>query len=326
MAAVIDRVSAPIAYLLHLADNALVLGQRNAEWCGHAPTIEEDMSMANNSLDLIGQARLLYQYVAERMNAEGRTTRPSAWPAGPITEDTLAYFRDVPDFLNYTLLELPHSPALVPMGVGNRDWATTIVRNWLYSQLMVMVWERLQACGDERLAAIAAKSLKEVRYHLRHSRDWLVRLGDGTDESHRRMQDAVDHLLPYTSEFWAACPTEAGALVVADAAGDPVHREAGLRGGRTPGPRRLRTQRTGFAGGDAFGTEGAGPGSEVEARKSVLAPGNDPLGAGPGAIAALGTEVMERGFGHGPVGQANDCMERGTMCSKHLPGRGLGQR
>lgn len=116
------------------------------------------------------------------------------------------------------------------------------------------------------------------------------------------------------------------ALVVADAAGDPVHREAGLRGGRTPGPRRLRTQRTGFAGGDAFGTEGAGPGSEVEARKSVLAPGNDPLGAGPGAIAALGTEVMERGFGHGPVGQANDCMERGTMCSKHLPGRGLGQR
>ncbi|WP_298429779.1 1,2-phenylacetyl-CoA epoxidase subunit PaaC [Ottowia sp.] len=212
MAAVIDRVSAPIAYLLHLADNALVLGQRNAEWCGHAPTIEEDMSMANNSLDLIGQARLLYQYVAERMNAEGRTTRPSAWPAGPITEDTLAYFRDVPDFLNYTLLELPHSPALVPMGVGNRDWATTIVRNWLYSQLMVMVWERLQACGDERLAAIAAKSLKEVRYHLRHSRDWLVRLGDGTDESHRRMQDAVDHLLPYTSEFWAASPTEAGAI------------------------------------------------------------------------------------------------------------------
>ena len=241
MAAVIDRVSAPIAYLLHLADNALVLGQRNAEWCGHAPTIEEDMSMANNSLDLIGQARLLYQYVAERMNAEGRTTRPSAWPAGPITEDTLAYFRDVPDFLNYTLLELPHSPALVPMGVGNRDWATTIVRNWLYSQLMVMVWESLQACGDERLAAIAAKSLKEVRYHLRHSRDWLVRLGDGTDESYRRMQDAVDHLLPYTSEFWAACPTEAGAIAAGcgvdvpalraewDAAVDAALQEATLR-------------------------------------------------------------------------------------------------
>ncbi|HPR45888.1 MAG TPA: phenylacetate-CoA oxygenase subunit PaaC, partial [Ottowia sp.] len=212
MPAVIDRVSAPIAYLLHLADNALVLGQRNAEWCGHAPTIEEDMSMANNSLDLIGQARLLYQYVAERMNAEGRTTRPSAWPAGPITEDTLAYFRDVPDFLNYTLLELPHSPALVPMGVGNRDWATTIVRNWLYSQLMVMVWERLQACGDERLAAIAAKSLKEVRYHLRHSRDWLVRLGDGTPESHRRAQAAVDYLLPFTEEFWSTSALEAEAL------------------------------------------------------------------------------------------------------------------
>lgn len=177
-------------YVLHLADNALVLGQRNAEWCGHAPILEEDLSMANNSLDLIGQARLLYQHAAS-LKGDG------------ATEDTLAYFRDVPEFRNYTLLELPHSTALLPSAKADRDWATTIVRNFLYSSLMVLVWERLQQSADSQLAAIAAKSLKEVRYHLRHSRDWLVRLGDGTEESHRRAQEAVDHLLPYTDEFWA---------------------------------------------------------------------------------------------------------------------------
>ena len=184
------RVStrAPIDYLLHLADNALVLGQRNAEWCGHAPILEEDMAMANNSLDLIGQARLLYQYAAERLAGDVRAPRGAHWPAGPLTEDTLAYFRDVPEFRNYTLLELPHSPPLVPTGVGDRDWGVTIVRNFLYSALMVLVWERLQRSADPQLAAIAAKSLKEVRYHLRHARDWLVRLGDGTDASQCRAQ------------------------------------------------------------------------------------------------------------------------------------------
>lgn len=193
-ATTIDQ-SAPLAYVLHLADNALVLGQRNAEWCGHAPVLEEDLSMANNSLDLIGQARMLYQYAAS-LQGEG------------ATEDTLAYFRDVPEFRNYTLLELPHSPALLPSAAADRDWATTIVRNFLYSSLMALVWERLQNSSDSQLAAIAAKSLKEVRYHLRHSRDWLVRLGDGTEESHRRAQTAVDHLLPYTEEFWKRNPLE----------------------------------------------------------------------------------------------------------------------
>ena len=187
--------SASLDYLLHLADNALVLGQRNAEWCGHAPILEEDLSMANNSLDLIGQARLLYQHAAA-LKADG------------ATEDSLAYFRDVPEFRNYTLLELPHSPALLPSAKAERDWATTIVRNFLYSSLMILAWERLQHSNDAQLAAIAAKSLKEVRYHLRHSRDWLIRLGDGTDESHRRAQAAVDHLLPYTDEFWAPNPIE----------------------------------------------------------------------------------------------------------------------
>lgn len=187
------------AYVLHLADNALILGQRNAEWCGHGPILEEDIALANNSLDLIGQARLLYQHAAE-LQGQG------------ATEDTLAYFRDVPDFLNYTLLELPHSHALLPTASGDRDFATTIVRNFLYSALMVLLWDRLQTSSDSQLAAIAAKSLKEVRYHLRHARDWLVRMGDGTDESHQRAQAALNHLFAYTQEFWTASPHETAAL------------------------------------------------------------------------------------------------------------------
>jgi ring-1,2-phenylacetyl-CoA epoxidase subunit PaaC len=191
-------MNAPIAYLLHLADNALTLGQRNAEWCGQGPILEEDLAMANNSLDLIGQARLLYQHAAG-LSADGST------------EDTLAYFRDVPQFRNYTLLELPHSPPRAGTAKGDLDYATTIVRNFLYSAFMALLWERLQESKDMQLAAIAARSLKEVRYHLRHSRDWLVRFGDGTEESHARAQAAVDHLMPYTEEFWADSTPEAAA-------------------------------------------------------------------------------------------------------------------
>ena len=192
-------MNAPIDYLLHLADNALILGQRNAEWCGHGPILEEDIALANNSLDLIGQARMLYQRVAELQG-------------GDATEDKLAYFRDVPDFRNYTLCELPHMPLMSATAQGDRDFAITIVRNFLYSSLMVLVWDQLQNSKDAQLAAIAAKSLKEVRYHLRHSRDWLVRMGDGTTESHGRAQNAVDQLLSYTQEFWTTSPQEASAL------------------------------------------------------------------------------------------------------------------
>jgi len=192
-------VAAPIHYLLHLADNALILGQRNAEWCGHGPVLEEDIALANNSLDLIGQARLLYQRAAELMG-DG------------ASEDSLAYFRDVPDFLNYTLLELPHSSALLPTAVSDRDFATTIVRNFFYSAFMVLLWDRLQSSSDSQLAAIAAKSLKESRYHLRHARDWLLRMGDGSVESHQRAQSAVDHLFPFTQEFWTSSAHEKSAL------------------------------------------------------------------------------------------------------------------
>lgn len=191
--------AAPTDWLLHLADNALVLGQRNAEWCGHGPVLEEDIALANISLDLVGQARLLYQHAA-------------AVAGGDTTEDTLAYFRDAGEFRNFTLLELPHRGPLAGSASADRDYAVTIARNFLYSAFMVLAWESLQSSTDAQVAAIAERSLKEVRYHLRHSRDWLVRLGDGTEESHARMQAAVDHLLPYTQEFWIASDAESKAL------------------------------------------------------------------------------------------------------------------
>jgi ring-1,2-phenylacetyl-CoA epoxidase subunit PaaC len=185
-------------FLLHLADNALVLGQRNAEWCGHGPILEEDIAMANISLDLIGQARLLYQLAATRMGSGA-------------TEDSLAYFRNPEEFRNFTLLELPHSTAVLPSAAVERDYAVTICRNYLYSCFMQPVWVALEGAADEGLAAIAAKSTKEVRYHLSHASGWMVRLGDGTETSRARMQAALDHLMPYTQELWLPFPSDEAA-------------------------------------------------------------------------------------------------------------------
>ena len=208
---------APIDYLLHLADNALVLGQRNGEWCGHGPVIEEDLALANHALDHLGQARLLYQHAATLINADAALARrfahlQGARIDGAVTEDTLAYFRDTHEFRNFTLLELPHNGALAGTARADRDYATTIVRNFLYAALMNLWWDGLQGSADAQLAGIAAKSLKEVRYHLRHAADWLVRFGDGTDESHARAQAALDHLMPHTQEFWTGDAAEAAAL------------------------------------------------------------------------------------------------------------------
>jgi ring-1,2-phenylacetyl-CoA epoxidase subunit PaaC len=213
------------SYILHLADNALVLGQRNAEWCGHGPVLEEDIAMANISLDLVGQARMLYQHAASVMNAQSRPCEKSANRAAnetadqsapltedPLTEDRLAYFRHAPEFLNYVLLELPHRTAFAPSVHADKDYAVTIVRNALYAQLMLPFWDALQGSADAQLAAIAAKSVKETRYHVRHSRDWLVRFGDGTDESHARAQAALDYLMPYTQEFWTGSAMETEAV------------------------------------------------------------------------------------------------------------------
>lgn len=168
-----------LQYLLRLADNPLILGQRLSEWCGHAPVLEEDLALANTALDLIGQARMLLTHAGAR---EG----------GGRDEDQLAFLRGEREFRNCTLVELP-----------NGDFGRTVLRNFLFSAYQLPLWEALQASTDAHLAAIAAKSLKETRYHLRHAADWVVRLGDGTEESHRRMQAAVAYLWPYTAELFS---------------------------------------------------------------------------------------------------------------------------
>lgn len=191
----VKDVSSKYNYIVHLADNALILGQRNAEWCGQGPILEEDIAMANISLDLIGQARMLYQYAAE-LKGNG------------ATEDSLAYFRNERDFRNYTLMELPHHEAYSSYVSAESDYAFTIVRNYLYSTFMVLLWNSLLESEDERLQSIAAKSLKETQYHLRHSSGWLQRLGGGTEYSHKKMQNALNHLFRYTQEFWEKTPFE----------------------------------------------------------------------------------------------------------------------
>jgi len=184
-----------VEYVLRLADNALVLGQRLAEWCGHGPVLEEDIAAANVALDLIGQARLLLAH-AGKLEGKGRD------------EDQLAFLREAPDFRNATLLELPNS-GVASAGAAAGDYAVAIVRNLLFSAYQVELWQALSKSTDNELAAIAAKSLKESRYHLRHAADWAIRLGDGTDESHARTQAALDALWPYTHELLETDPVEA---------------------------------------------------------------------------------------------------------------------
>lgn len=171
-------MSAHLRYVLRLADTSLVLGQRLGEWVGHAPALEEDLGLANLSLDLIGQARLLLTYAGE-LEGRGRT------------EDDLAMSRDGPEFFNLALVEQP-----------NGDFAHTIVRQLLVDAFQLELYEALQRSTDARLAEIAAKALKETRYHFRYSAGWLVRLGDGTEESHRRAQAALDELWRFTREFF----------------------------------------------------------------------------------------------------------------------------
>ena len=173
--------------VLHLADNALILAQRNAEWCGHGPILEQDIAITNISLDLIGQARNFYQYAATLIG-DG------------ATEDTLAYFRTEREFKNCLLLELPDT-----------DWAHTILRQFFFSTFQYLLYSKLQHSEDAQLAAIAAKALKEVTYHLKWSSEWVIRLGDGTEESNTRMKAAVSNLYPYTGEFFIPADYEAAA-------------------------------------------------------------------------------------------------------------------
>ncbi len=213
------HISPHLTYVLRLADSALILGQRNAEWCGHGPILEEDIALTNMSLDLIGQARLLYTHAAVLEQALTGVEK---------TEDDYAYFRSEHEFTNYTLVELPHWGPLSGTAHATNDYAITIVRNFLYSLFMLHLWEALKASSDEQLAAIAAKSFKETRYHAQYAREWLIRLGDGTDESHCRTQAALNYLMPYTSEFFSTDAIE-NAIAVTGIGVLPVSFEAAWR-------------------------------------------------------------------------------------------------
>lgn len=187
-----------IDYTLHLADNALVLGHRNSEWTGHGPILEQDIALSNIALDLIGQARNLYQYAASIINTPSAAINPRpavsingpSVPPDAATEDSLAYLRDAWDFKNCLLVEQP-----------NGDWGKTVLRQFFFSAYQYYFYGELRHSGDNTLAAIAEKSFKEVTYHLRWSGEWVIRLGDGTDESHSRMTRALDQLWQYTGEL-----------------------------------------------------------------------------------------------------------------------------
>jgi ring-1,2-phenylacetyl-CoA epoxidase subunit PaaC len=186
-----------LTYLLRLADSALVLSHRLSEWCGHAPILEEDLALANIALDLLGQARLLYEHAAA-LEGRGRS------------EDDLAYLRDAPDFKNLLISELPRG-----------DFAFTIVRQTLVSAFFHPYWQLARSSSDRTLAAIAEKAEKEVAYHLRHAGAWLVRLGDGTEESRRRTLEALDALWPYTGELFEV-DAVGEAMIEAGIAPDPA--------------------------------------------------------------------------------------------------------
>jgi ring-1,2-phenylacetyl-CoA epoxidase subunit PaaC len=188
----------PLAtYALRLADTALVLGHRLSEWSGQAPTLEEDIALSNLALDLIGQARMFYDLAGE---AEGKGR----------SEDDLAYLRDDRDYLNLLLVEQP-----------NGDFAHSMVRHLLYSAFAAPFTVALARSSDTTLAAIGAKAEKEMAYHLRHSAEWVIRLGDGTDESHRRAQAALDALMPYVAELFETDAVERE-LIAAGIAPDPA--------------------------------------------------------------------------------------------------------
>jgi ring-1,2-phenylacetyl-CoA epoxidase subunit PaaC len=186
-----------VLYVLRRADDALILGHRLSEWCGHAPMLEEDMALANMGLDLLGQARELYGYAAK---AEGKGN----------DEDKFAYLRDVRQYRNLLLLEQ-----------RNGDFARTMVRQFFYSAFADLYWRAMMKSSDATLSAIAAKSEKESAYHLRHSSEWIVRLGDGTEESHARAQTAIDDLWAFTGEIFEVDASER-ALIDAGIAVDPA--------------------------------------------------------------------------------------------------------
>jgi ring-1,2-phenylacetyl-CoA epoxidase subunit PaaC len=171
-----------VNYALFLADSSLIMGHRLSEWTGHGPMIEQDIAITNIALDLIGQARNFYQYAAQLINDQNDKK---------ITEDDLAYLRDANEFKNLLITELP-----------NGDWAFTITKLFFFSTWQFYFYQTLIYSKDEQLAAIAEKSLREVTYHVKWSGDWVIRVGDGTEESSRRIKKAINDLWSYTNEMF----------------------------------------------------------------------------------------------------------------------------
>lgn len=193
-------------YTLHLADNALLLAQRNAEWTGHGPVLEQDIAITNISLDLLGQARNFYQYAASLYNEFSEEEKaavdnyiPRLWKEynRELQEDDLAFLRDEYQYLNLLITELPRG-----------DWAQTVLRQFFFSAFQFYLYQQLPNSNDAQLAAIAEKSIKEVTYHLRWSSEWVVRLGDGTAESHQRIKNALTDLWMFTGEMFVPASYE----------------------------------------------------------------------------------------------------------------------
>jgi ring-1,2-phenylacetyl-CoA epoxidase subunit PaaC len=193
-------------YTLHLADNALILAQRNAEWTGHGPVLEQDIAITNISLDLLGQARNFYQYAATVYNgftADEKSSVdkyiPRLWKEynRELQEDDLAFLRDEQQYLNLLLAELPKG-----------DWAFSVLRQFFFSAFQFYQYQQLQQSSDAQLAAIAEKSIKETAYHLRWSGEWVIRLGDGTEESNMRIKNALTELWMFTGEMFATAAYE----------------------------------------------------------------------------------------------------------------------
>lgn len=196
-------------YILQLADNSLIIGHRISEWCGHGPILEQDIAITNTALDHLGQARSLFQYAASLYNELPAEEREAIAPNLNIAanaladEDTFPYHRDAWDFRNVQLLEQ-----------DNKDWAYTVARSFFYDQFAVLNYTALRNSSDAAVAAVAEKSLKEAKYHLKWSSEWVIRLGDGTEESHARMQEAIDELWAYTGELFM--PSDADAAMLSE--------------------------------------------------------------------------------------------------------------
>lgn len=194
-------------YTLRLADNALIIGHRLSEWCGHAPILEQDIAMTNIALDHLGQARSFYQYAAQQVNEMAANAKQEIFSDNTlqqkinkgekVDEDDLAYLRDAWDFRNVLLVEQP-----------NKDWAYTVIRSFFYDTFNYFFYSALLQSKDETFAAIAEKSLKEVSYHRKWSSEWVIRLGDGTSESHDKIQTALDDMWMFTDELFAMDETD----------------------------------------------------------------------------------------------------------------------